>query len=100
MGGHVQPQILAQVFSHLMAGASAQDAVGTPRFTVGAWDEGDPADSLRVESDIDPEVLHELDMFQGPRTVLNPLDSSVGHAHAIHVSAAGFDTGTDPRADG
>jgi gamma-glutamyltranspeptidase/glutathione hydrolase len=100
MGGHVQPQILAQVFSHLMAGASAQDAVGTPRFTVGAWDEGDPADSLRVESDIDPQVLHELDMFQGPRTVLNPLDSSVGHAHAIHVSAAGFDTGTDPRADG
>lgn len=106
MGGHVQPQILAQVFSHLMAGASAQDAVGTPRFTVGAWDEGDPADSLRVESDIDPEVLRELDAFQGPRTLLRPHDSSVGHAHAIRVSAGGgpggtaFDTGTDPRADG
>lgn len=107
MGGHVQPQILAQVFSHLMAGASAQGAVGAPRFTVGAWDEGDPADALRVESDIDPEVLRELDAYQGTHTVLPPLDSSVGHAHAIHVTggadAAGgatFDTGTDPRADG
>jgi gamma-glutamyltranspeptidase len=101
MGGHVQPQILAQVFSHLMAGASAQDAVGTPRFTVGAWDEGDPADTLQVESDIDPDVLRELGVYPGPHNVLAPLDYRVGHAHAIRVSAGvDFDTGTDPRADG
>ena len=90
MGGHVQPQILAQVFSHLMAGTSAQDAVGTPRFTVGAWDEGDPVDTLHVESDIDADVLSELDAHPGPHSVLSPLDHRVGHAHAIRVSATGL----------
>lgn len=104
MGGHVQPQILTQVFSRLMAGDGAQDAVGAPRFTVGAWEADDPADMVNVESDIDPAVLHELDAYPGPRTRLSSHHSSVGHAHAIGVTGTGtdacFDTGSDPRADG
>lgn len=104
MGGHVQPQILTQVFSHLMAGESAQNAVGAPRFTVGAWEADDPADMLSVESDIDHSVLRELDAYTGPRTLLPSHDSRVGHAHAISVTGSGtgthFDTGSDPRADG
>ncbi len=104
MGGHVQPQILTQVLSHLMAGEGAQDAVGAPRFTVGAWEAEDPADMLNVESDIDPQVLHELEAYPGPRSMLQSHDSRVGHAHAIRVTGSGsgaaFDTGSDPRADG
>ncbi|MCZ3386494.1 MAG: gamma-glutamyltransferase [Actinomycetia bacterium] len=104
MGGHVQPQILTQVLSHLMAGEGAQDAVGAPRFTVGAWQADDPAAMLNVESDIDPRVLHELEAYSGPRTMLTSHDSRVGHAHAIRVTGSGsdtsFDTGSDPRADG
>ena len=104
MGGHVQPQILTTVFSRLMAGDTAQEAVGAPRFTVGPWDAGDPADMLNVESDIDRSVLHELDAYRGERKMLPSHDSSVGHAHAIGVTSsqgrAVFDTGTDPRADG
>lgn len=104
MGGHVQPQILTQVFSRLMSGASAQDSVGAPRFTVGAWEAEDPADMLNVESDIDGSVLHELVAYSGPRTLLASHDSRVGHAHAIRVTGSGaethFDTGSDPRADG
>ena len=104
MGGHVQPQILTQVFSHLMAGASAQDAVGRPRFVVGAWDEGDPLDALYAEDDADPDVLHELDSYSGPRHLVPPLNYRLGHAHAIGVTpsdaGSGFDTGSDPRADG
>ena len=110
MGGHVQPQILAQVFSHLMAGASAQDAVGRPRFVVGAWDEGDPLDALYAEDDGDPDVMHELDSYSGPLHLVPPLNYRLGHAHAIRATASdtttepdagtGFDTGSDPRADG
>ncbi|MCZ3388485.1 MAG: gamma-glutamyltransferase [Actinomycetia bacterium] len=104
MGGHVQPQILTQVFSRLMAGDSAQQAVGAPRFTVGAWEADDAADMLNVESDIDPSMLHELDAYSGPRTMLASHDSRVGHAHAISVTGSGaetrLDAGSDPRADG
>ncbi len=104
MGGHAQPQILTQVFSRLMSGDSAQEAVGAPRFTVDPWEAEDPADMLNVETDIDPSVLDELTAYSGPRTMLPSQDSSVGHAHAIRVTGSGpdthFDTGTDPRADG
>jgi gamma-glutamyltranspeptidase/glutathione hydrolase len=104
MGGHVQPQILTQVFSRLMANQTAQDAVGAPRFTVGAWEAEDPVDMLNVESDAEPEMLRELDDYPGPRTMLARHDSRVGHAHAIRVSGTAtdtrFDTGSDPRSDG
>ncbi len=100
MGGHLQPQILTQVFSHLMAGASAQAAVANPRMVVGGWDTGDPVDLLHVESDMGGDVLLELEAYPGPRYLAPPQSSRMGHAHAIEVSAAGFDTGTDPRADG
>ncbi|MEO8108354.1 MAG: gamma-glutamyltransferase, partial [Actinomycetes bacterium] len=116
MGGHVQPQILTQVFSHLMAGAPAQDAVGHPRFVVGPWDEDDPADTLYVEEDAGADVLDELEAYPGPRHLVPRLNYRLGHAHAIRVTAPGtatgtqlegthfedtqFDTGSDPRADG
>jgi gamma-glutamyltranspeptidase len=112
MGGHVQPQILTQVFSHLMAGSSAQDAVSRPRFVVGPWDDGDADDTLYVESDADPAVLRELDDYRGPRHLVPLRNYRLGHAHAIRFSTSGaaddiasdrsaaFDTGTDPRADG
>ena len=104
MGGHVQPQILTQVFSHLMAGASAQDAVGNPRFVVGPWDEGDPDNTLYVEADSEADIRAELDAYPGPHHLVPPLNYRLGHAHAIRVTApaAGtpFDTGSDPRADG
>jgi gamma-glutamyltranspeptidase/glutathione hydrolase len=100
MGGHEQPQILTQVFSRLLDGESAQDAVGRPRFTVGAWDEWDTPDTLNIESDLDPVMLHELGEYPGPRVVVDPLAARVGHAQAIAVTPAGFDTGSDPRADG
>jgi gamma-glutamyltranspeptidase/glutathione hydrolase len=100
MGGHEQPQILTQVMSRLIDGETAQESVGRPRFTVGAWEEWDTTDTLNVESDLDPAMLHELAEYPGPRVVVDPHDSRVGHAQAIAVTPSGFDVGTDPRADG
>jgi gamma-glutamyltranspeptidase len=100
MGGHVQPQILTQVLSRLIDGDGAADAVGAARFTVGAWDEGDPEDGANVESDLDPQMRAELDAYPGPVTLLEPHSGSVGHAHGIRVRDGAFDVGSDPRADG
>lgn len=104
MGGHAQPQILTQVISKLMSGASAEDAVATARFVVGAWDEGDASDLLAFESDLEPEVLRELELYPGPRIIASRQSGRTGHAHAIRVTTSEtgshFDTGTDPRADG
>lgn len=100
MGGHVQPQILTQVLSRLIAGGGAADAVGAARFTVGAWDEGDPEDGVNVEADLDPAMLTELDAYPGPHNPLPSRSGSVGHAHAIRVRDGSFDVGSDPRADG
>jgi gamma-glutamyltranspeptidase/glutathione hydrolase len=107
MGGHSQPQILAQVFSHLFAGKSAQSAVSLPRFTVGPWDDDETPDTVAFESDLDVHIVDELAAFPGPRRKVSPHHSRMGHAHAIAVNATDGttsswlpDVGTDPRADG
>ena len=101
MGGHVQPQILTQVLlaPHRRC-RRARTRWAAPRFTVGAWDEGDPEDGANVESDLDPQMRAELDAYPGPVTLLEPRSGSVGHAHAIRVRDGAFDVGSDPRADG
>ncbi len=100
MGGHAQPQILTQVLSRLIAGQSAQQSVSLPRMTVGAWDDDEAADTLAWEQDLDPEMASELGQYPGTTTRVTPHHSRMGHAHAIAVTAAGMDVGTDPRADG
>lgn len=100
MGGHAQPQILMQVLSQLFAGASAQDAVGRPRLTVGAWQDDESADTVAWETDLDADMLGELSGYPGPHVPVAPHHSRMGHAHAIRVTASSMDVGTDPRADG
>ena len=104
-GGYVQPQILTQVFSRLMAGASAQAAVAAPRMTFGAWEHYETPDTVAWEDDLDPDMVRELASYRGPTvTVPSRHYSRMGHAHAIRVASTStgttFDTGTDPRADG
>lgn len=102
MGGHHQPQILTQVLSQLFAGATAQEAVRRPRMTVSAWEDWESADTVSWESDLDPDVIGEIAAFPGTPVQVPPLDSRMGHAHAIRVSSRKWrpDVGTDPRADG
>jgi gamma-glutamyltranspeptidase/glutathione hydrolase len=102
MGGHHQPQILTQVFSHLFAGATAQQSVGRPRLTVGAWDDDEGPDTVSWERDLDPAMVAELSACPGDPVEVAPHHSRMGHAHAIRVRSEEWDpdVGTDPRADG
>jgi gamma-glutamyltranspeptidase/glutathione hydrolase len=103
------------VLSHLLAGASAQDAVSAPRWTVGAWDRGEPVDQINPESDVDDRVRAEIENWPGPVNWLPARSGEAGHTQAIRVTPSNaedsgaythqnvprckFDVGTDPRAD-
>ncbi|MFL6180401.1 MAG: gamma-glutamyltransferase, partial [Actinomycetes bacterium] len=102
MGGYGQPQVLTQVFSHLFAGASAQDAVSRPRLVIGPWEDDETPATLSYESDLDDGMVSELAQFPSAPVVVPPLNSRMGHCHAIRVGSAEWapDVGTDPRADG
>jgi gamma-glutamyltranspeptidase/glutathione hydrolase len=99
MGGEMQPQILTQVLSRLLSGASAQQAVSAPRWTVGAWDRGEPVHQINAESDVDNHVRSGIEQWPGPVNWLPARSGEAGHSQAIRVTRDTFDVGTDPRAD-
>ncbi|WP_027007611.1 gamma-glutamyltransferase [Conexibacter woesei] len=89
MGGKAQPQIHTQILLRLLAGATPQEAISAPRFTI--------ADTtLTLESDLNPAAATSLHATGTPVIELTPHDEELGHAHAIW----GTTSGTDPRADG
>jgi gamma-glutamyltranspeptidase len=100
MGGESQPQILLQVLSKLFAGQSCQEAVSAPRWTVGAWDRGEPRHTLSFERDIPADLRDQLSDWDGPVKELPSRSSQVGHTQVVQVSGARVSSGTDPRADG
>jgi gamma-glutamyltranspeptidase/glutathione hydrolase len=100
MGGRMQGQILTQVVSHLLDGASAADAVGAPRMTFGAWEDDDPPDGVNVESDVGDDFFAELDRYSGSVKRLPAQSSEVGNTHAIRVRGSTMDVAADPRSDG
>jgi gamma-glutamyltranspeptidase/glutathione hydrolase len=102
MGGDGQPQTQVQLIHGVYErGMSVQQAIDAPRFVYGRDSESAYADSVRVESRFDGQLLAGL-RERGHRVdVLGPYENVLGHAHAIVVdrergTLAG---GADPRAD-
>jgi gamma-glutamyltranspeptidase/glutathione hydrolase len=86
MGGHAQPQIHLQLLARLLDGASPQEAIAAPRFTV-------YGDLVEAESPAPPGLPVDVDL--GPRS------EAVGHAQLIRIAPDGaFAAASDPRADG
>ncbi len=101
MGGDGQPQTLAAVFSrHVLYGQDLQGAISAPRWVLGRGWQG-PADDLKVESRMAPELVEKLRSMGHQITVVDPFDELMGHAGAIVCHPNGtFEGATDPRADG
>jgi gamma-glutamyltranspeptidase/glutathione hydrolase len=96
MGGHGQIQTHAQVLTRIVVdGNDPQTAIDAPRWQV------DP-DRWRVA--IEPRFPSEwLDDLRGRGHDLRPVreyDDTMGHAHAIELTASGYLAATDPRAEG
>jgi gamma-glutamyltranspeptidase/glutathione hydrolase len=102
MGGDGQPQTQVQIMhNYLEGGLSLQSAIDAPRFVYGRDSESSYADSVRVESRMDPGVVEGLRERGHHIEVVEPYEHALGHAHAIAIDyAAGTLAGaSDPRAD-
>jgi gamma-glutamyltranspeptidase/glutathione hydrolase len=96
MGGDAQAQVHAQVLTSVIDdGADPQAAIDAPRWRVEPWDW-----RVRVEADLDPDVVRALDVRGHELVEVVARDVGMGHAHAIAVRAAGYAVATDPRAEG
>lgn len=101
MGGQGQPQILAQVLLRALGGAGAEESVAAPRAIVGLQSDGATADSVTVESDVQPTAKESV-----ARTGLRAIHvarrtEALGQANVVFVDAKGSMTAaSDPRSDG
>jgi gamma-glutamyltranspeptidase/glutathione hydrolase len=102
MGGDGQVQTHVQLVHDIYErGLSVQQAIDAPRFVYGRDSDSAFADSVRVESRFDPEVVKELRARGHTVQVLGEFENALGHAHVIAFdrergTLAG---GSDPRAD-
>lgn len=102
MGGDGQPQTMAAVFSrYARYGMGLQAAVTAPRWVLGkSYGESRPHD-LKIESRVEPDVIHALQRAGHDVSVLGPFEDIMGHAAAIVRHADGtLDGACDPRSDG
>ncbi len=96
MGGDAQVQIHAQLLTGIIdGGADLQAAIDAPRWRVEPWDW-----KLRMEAPFDAAVRADLSGRGHEVIETPPLDSGMGHAHAIRVGPHGYAIATDPRAEG
>ena len=107
MGGDGQPQIQVQLLHHIYdRGFNVQQALDMPRWIYGRHTIANrpdiaAADSLIVESRMDPQLIAGLRALGHVVHELGPYRNEMGHAHAIAIdrergTLAG---GGDPRAD-
>lgn len=101
MGGNGQAMFHVQVLSNLFDhGMDIQEAIERPRFLIGAFLPGDPADTIHVEGRVGASVLAAL-RRKGHHVKAAPdLFPKVGHAHGIVVRDGTLMGGADPRGDG
>jgi len=102
MGGNGQAmfhlQVLTNVFDY---GLDIQEAIERPRFLIGAFLPDEPAETIRLESRIPPDVFAELQRLGHPIVPAPELFYRVGQAHGVMVNADGvLSGGADPRGDG
>lgn len=102
MGGNGQPmfhvQVLTSVLDH---GLDIQEAIERPRFLIGAFLPGEPADTLHVEDRVGARVLAGLTRRGHAVKAAPARFYKTGHAHGVVVREDGtLMGGADPRGDG
>ncbi len=97
MGGDAQTQVHVQLLTDMIDdGADAQDAIDAARWRVdpGTW-------LLHAEPGLGEETIAALETRGHRVRTSRPLDSGMGHAHAIELIAPdGYAVASDPRSEG
>jgi gamma-glutamyltranspeptidase/glutathione hydrolase len=96
MGGDSQAQIQVELLARLVDDADdPQDALDAPRWCI------DPASwTLRAEQAFGPEWFDALRALGHDPQRAGPIDTGMGHAHAIQRTPNGYAVATEPRAEG
>lgn len=99
-GGHQQPQLLAQMATHLFwSGLDPAAAQNQPRWTMDEFRAGTTS-SVLVESDVDPDVLAHLERAGHQVGRHGPRQGGWGPVSAVVVDTDGLRTAAaDPRVD-
>ncbi len=101
MGGNGQAMFHTQVLTNVLDyGLDMQEAIEQPRFIIGAFLPGEPADAVHVEDRVGRRVLSALARKGHQIKAAPPLFYKVGHAHGIVLRDGTLMGGADPRADG
>jgi gamma-glutamyltranspeptidase/glutathione hydrolase len=101
MGANGQAMFHAQVLTNILDyGLDPQEAIERPRFLIGAFLPGEPADLVHVEARVPARVRSALARRGHPVKVAPELFYRVGQAHAIVVRDGTLVGGADPRGDG
>ncbi|HXV25969.1 MAG TPA: gamma-glutamyltransferase [Alphaproteobacteria bacterium] len=101
MGGDGQPQTQAAIFTrYARFGQPLSQAIALPRWLLGrTW--GAATTTLKLESDIDPTLVHTLRTAGHDVELVAPRNDLMGHAGALVRGADGAIEGaSDPRSDG
>ncbi len=101
MGGYQQPQIDAQtIVRTFVLDQTPADAVAAARFVVDDLPESGSMPGVLAEPGV-PQIAADAIGAAGFAVErLEPLSSSVGHAHVIRLRDGALEAGSDPRADG
>ena len=101
MGGNGQAMFHVQVLTNVLDfGMDIQEAIERPRFIIGAFLPGDPADTINVERRVPSRVLAGLARKGHSIKPAPEFFSKCGHAHGIVIRDGTLMGGADPRGDG
>jgi gamma-glutamyltranspeptidase/glutathione hydrolase len=101
MGGRGQAQVHTHLLLRQLAGQSAAETVGAPRFAVGPIQAHETGNTIHVEEDAPDNVLAALKGTGMPVEVVPRHTEMLGHANVIGIHSDGaFDAASDPRSDG
>ena len=101
MGGHQQPQILAQVLSGAFAlGRTPAEAVAAPRYVVDDLVQPGDVPPVVAQRSVPARAIAALEADGHAVRRIEDDDGWVGHSHLIRIGLGGFAAGSDPRADG
>jgi gamma-glutamyltranspeptidase/glutathione hydrolase len=101
MGGNGQAMFHVQILTNLLDyGLDPQEAIERPRFLIGAFLPGEPADTIHLESRLPRTVFSALARKGHPVKPAGEFFGRTGHAHAIVFGNGAMQGGADPRGDG
>src|SRR2546425_3195262 len=101
MGGNGQAMFHVQILTNLIDyGFDPQEAIERPRFLIGAFLPGEPADTIHLESRVPRPVASALVRKGHPIKPAPEFFTRTGHAHAISFRDGTMLGGADPRGDG